>query len=112
MNQYIVRPKVAVIFLEGGLVQAGGDADKFLAIYKAARLPLYNSAYQKVLKKFFMKNSEAILSLGLSRKQIRYMDRHIGGSIVSNKMLEDSFKINKANCAGDVETLFYRGLEL
>ena len=105
MDKYVDSMKTSIILLEGGLEQARGDADKFFAIFKAA---VYSPTeeYKKALEIFFLKNAETILSLGLSTKQIRYMDRHIDSSAVSAKLLEGSFEINKANCPNDMETLF------
>ena len=76
MDKYIARMETSIILLEGGLEQAKGDADKFFTIFKAA---VYSPSkqYQNALEIFFLKNTETILSLGLSAKQIRYMDRHI-----------------------------------
>ena len=106
MNGYIDKAIISIIFLGGVLERAEGDADTFFAIFKATTNLSSYYAHQRVLKEFFLENAEAILSLGLSAKQIRYMDSYIDVSSVSAKLLEASFKTNKANCADNIETLF------
>ena len=106
MDRYIDSIKTSIILLEGGLAQAGGDGDKFFAVFKTIAVLLPTKEYKKALEKFFLKKAETILSLELSAKQIRYMDRYIDAPSVSARILDASLKKSRENCAVNAETLF------
>ena len=108
MDAFVNDPKVTNIFLEGALERAGRDrdADKFFGVFKATAWVLASEEERRGRKKFFLENVDAILSLGLSSKQIRYMDRYIDDPSVSAKILKASLKTNKKNCAVHTTTLF------
>ena len=125
---YDKRASTPILFLEAALERARGDGDQFLAIFNALNTPKYRSyppfdpffspskkhypseEYKNALKEFFLENAEAIFSLGLSSKQIQYIDRYIDHPSVSARILDASLKSslskNKENCAVNIATLF------
>ena len=103
--KYINEVSTAVILLEGALEQAEGDADKFFATYKALTsnfLSYLTDEGKEARRKFFQKKIETTLGLGLSAAQIQYIERSIGDSVISTKILENSLREERENCTANV----------
>ena len=110
MSKYVGEASTRMMFLEMALERSGGDADKFFRAFKNATVFFPSEEYREALRKLFLEKIETISSLGLSTRQIRYMNRYINAPSFSAKIFEDSLKKNKGKCAAGVMVLFSSGL--
>ena len=90
---HVDNSEVTAMLLEGAFERAGRDANNFFSVLEAIASLFPTQEEQRGWKNFFLKNADTIL---LSDKQIRYIERYIGDSIISNK----------TKCAGTVQMLF------
>ena len=77
IRYYIYRATTAIVFLEGALKQAQGDANKFFAIFKAVTAMSPNKLFQKTLNQFFVNNTEVIGKLPFSTEQTKYIGNYV-----------------------------------
>ena len=101
---YINRDPTLIVLLEGGLKHAGGDADKFFALFRAIAYDA-DEPYQDALNTFFIDNAEKIMNLGLSVDQVEYLNHKIGRYSTSIRILELALK--KAKHVGDFFNIFH-----
>ena len=106
MANYAKNDKILVMFLEGGLERAGGDADKFFNAFREVAIFFPSREYREALEEFFLEKAETILDLGLSTNQIRYMDHYIKRPSVSAEVFEAALRKSGGNCAASVIALF------
>ena len=106
MANYAKNDKILVMFLEGGLERAGGDADKFFNAFREVAIFFPSREYREALEEFFLEKAETILDLGLSTNQIRYMDHYIKRPSVSAEVFETALKKSGESCAASVIALF------
>ena len=89
MDNYINRAETSIILLEGGLERAGGDADKFVALFDAIATPDPSEYYRKALNKFFIGKAKTIKKLPFSAEQISSMGNYIDKVETSIILLEE-----------------------
>ena len=90
MANYIKRDSMKIVLLKGALKHAGGDADKFFAIFDFLFqvLLLLKTKYRDALNRFFLENAEAIMDLELSTLQIESINNAIDRHSTSIKILK------------------------
>ena len=108
IRYYIYMPETAIVFLEGALKQARGDADKFFAIFKAVTAKTPNRTFQDTLNRFFVDNVENILDLDPSMAQMEKVDRYLPSHVSIFDMAKNRRK-NREVCAAGVAALLSLG---
>ena len=104
IGDYINKEPTLIVLLEGGLEHAGGDADKFFALFRAISYAP-DESYRDALNTFFIDNAKKIMNLGLSVDQIEYLNHKINRYSTSIKILE--LALEKAKHAGDFFNIFF-----
>ena len=90
--EYIKIVNTNIRFLNTGLKQAKGSADRFFATFKAITDLTPSKDYQDALDKFFTGDAEAISELSLPPEQIEHIARYINRDSTEIAFLKQGLK--------------------
>ena len=97
IRYYIYLSTTAIVFLEGALKRARGDADKFFAIFKAVSAKSPVEKFQEDLNQFFTGNAKAIGELPFTAEQVKHIIYYIYRTPTTIVFLEEALKRAQGN---------------